>query len=71
MLKDMEAGAVAFVASIYKTPLICVKSVTDLCDGGNKTIEEFRANLAMASKALRDACTKIIQYLFVDQPTLF
>ena len=70
-LKDMEAGAVAFVASVYKTPLICVKSVTDLIDGGAKTIDEFRANLSMASNALRDACTKIIQYLFVDQPTLF
>lgn len=71
MLKDMEAGAVAFVASVYKTPLICVKSVTDLIDGGEKTIDEFRKNLTMASNALRDACTKIIQYLFVDQPTLF
>lgn len=70
-LKDMEAGAVAFVASLYKTPLLCVKSVTDLCDSGAKTVEEFRANLAMASHALRDACTKIIQYLFIDQPTLF
>ena len=70
-LKDMEAGAVAFVASVYKTPVLCVKSVTDLMDGGNKTVEEFRNNLAMASQALRDACVKIIQYLFVDQPTLF
>lgn len=70
-LKDMEAGAVAFVASLYKIPVICVKSVTDLCDSGAKTVEEFHKNLTMASNALRDACVKIIQYLFIDQPTLF
>lgn len=70
-LKDMEAGAIAFVCALYKTPLICVKSVTDLIDGGEKTLEEFLKNLSMASASLKDACIKIIQYLFVEQPTLF
>ena len=70
-LKDMEAGAIAFVASLHKVPLVCVKSVTDLVDGGRPTEDEFHENLAMASDALRDACQKIIQYLFVDQPELF
>lgn len=71
MLKDMEAGAIAYVASLYKTPLLCVKSVTDHCDGGRATEEEFRENLSLASLALRNACTKIIEYLFLDQPSLF
>ena len=52
-------------------PLLCVKSVTDLCDGGRATDEEFRENLSMASLAFRNACTKIIEYLFLDQPGLF
>ena len=71
MLKDMEAGAIAYVAALHKVPLLCVKSVTDLCDGGRATEEEFRENLSMASLALRNACTKIIEYLFLDQPGLF
>ena len=70
-LKDMEAGAIAYVASLHKTPLLCVKSVTDLCDGGRATEEEFRENLHMASQALKDACTKIIEYLFLEEPRLF
>jgi nucleoside phosphorylase len=70
-LKDMEAGAIAYVASLHKTPLLCVKSVTDLCDGGRATEEEFHENLAMASNALKDVCTKIIEHLFLEEPRLF
>lgn len=70
-LKDMEAGAIAYVASLHSVPLVCIKSVTDLVDGGRPTEEEFHENLALASLALRDACVKVIQYLFLDQPTLF
>lgn len=62
-LKDMEGAAVAFVASLYKTPLLCVKSVTDLCDGGEKTFDEFSRNLAMACQALRDANARIVAWL--------
>ncbi|MDO5571167.1 MAG: hypothetical protein Q4F97_06840 [Bacteroidales bacterium] len=62
-LKDMEAAAIAWVASLYNTPLICVKSVTDLCDGDRTTEEEFRENLSMAANNLKDACFKILDYL--------
>lgn len=62
-LKDMEAAAIAWVADLYKTPLLCVKSVTDLCDGGRVTEEEFRENLHMAADKLKDACFKILDYL--------
>lgn len=70
-LKDMEAGAIAFVASLHKVPLICVKSVTDLVDGGRATEEEFHENLHRSSVALKEACTKIVQYLMMDQAELF
>ena len=63
MLKDMEAAAIAWVASLYNTPLLCVKSVTDLCDGGRATEEEFRENLSMAAHNLKDACFSIMDYL--------
>lgn len=62
-LKDMEAAAIAFTCSLTQTPILIVKSVTDLCDGGEKTFEEFSKNLAAASQALRDANKRIIPKL--------
>lgn len=62
-LKDMEAAAIAWVASLYNTPLMCVKSVTDLCDGGRATEEEFHENLSLASHNVKDACIRILDYL--------
>ena len=63
-LKDMEAAAIAFVASLYHTPILLLKSVTDLCDNGAETYEVFRRNLAMASQAIGDANRKVVNYLF-------
>lgn len=62
-LKDMEGAAVAFVCSLYQKPILFVKSVTDLCDSGAETFEEFSKNLAKASEALKEANVKIINYL--------
>ena len=62
-LKDMEAASIAFVCSLTGVPLLLVKSVTDLCDGGEKTYDEFRRNLSAASHALRDANLSIVRYL--------
>lgn len=62
-LKDMEGAAVAFVCSLFNTPVLFVKSVTDLCDGGAETFEEFMKNLGKASDALKEANIRIIEYL--------
>lgn len=62
-LKDMEGAAVAFVCSLFGTPVLFVKSVTDLCDSGAETFEIFRQNLAKASQALKEANIKIIESL--------
>lgn len=62
-LKDMEGAAVAFVCSLYKVPILFVKSVTDLCDNTADTFETFSKNLAMASEELRKANVKIIETL--------
>lgn len=59
-LKDMEGAAVAFVCSLLHTPILFVKSVTDLCDSGAETYEEFSKNLALASENLRKANVRII-----------
>lgn len=62
-LKDMEGAAVAFVCSLFKVPVLFVKSVTDLCDSGAETFEEFSRNLSAASTALRHANERIIRHL--------
>lgn len=62
-LKDMEGAAVAFVCSLFNVPVLFVKSVTDLCDNGAETYEEFSHNLAAASEALRHANSQIIEHL--------
>lgn len=62
-LKDMEAAAVAFVCSLFGTPCLLVKSVTDLIDGGANTLTEFRANLRLASERLAGANVRIVEHL--------
>lgn len=62
-LKDMEGAAVAFVCSLMNVPVLLVKSVTDLCDSGAETFEEFSRNLALASQALKETNIRIIDYL--------
>ncbi len=62
-LKDMEGAAVAFVCQLYNTPVMFIKSVTDLCDNGAETYEEFSKNLAHASEQLRKENKRIIETL--------
>lgn len=62
-LKDMEGAAVAFTCSLYNVPIIIVKSVTDLCDSGAETFEEFSKNLEKACESLRQVNIRVIEYL--------
>jgi nucleoside phosphorylase len=62
-LKDMEGAAIGFVCSLFQVPILYVKSVTDLCDSGAETFEEFSRNLKQACEALRVANEQVIGYL--------
>lgn len=62
-VKDMEAAALAWVASLHGVPFFSVKSITDLMDSEKTTQEEFLENLHAASEALKDACFAIIDYI--------
>ena len=62
-LKDMEGAAIGFVCSLFQVPILYVKSVTDLCDSGAETYEEFSRNLNHACETLRNANEKVIEYL--------
>lgn len=62
-LKDMEAAAVIWVASLHNIPAFCVKAVTDLVDSGKPTHEEFLENLKFATTNLAEGCFKIVRFL--------
>ena len=40
----MEAAAIAWVAMLYKTPIIAIKSITNLLDHDNASEKEFIKN---------------------------
>lgn len=62
-VKEMEAAAMAWAASLHKVPFFCIKSITDLMDSEKTTQEEFLENLQMASVALKDACFRVVEYI--------
>lgn len=66
-VKDMEAGAVAWVASLYNIPLLCVKAITDLVDAGHSTPEQFNDNFLLATQRLDDVCFRLIDEKLVDK----
>ncbi len=61
--KEMEAAAIAWVAGLYGIPVVAIKSVTDLMDGGQVTADEFSANLELASANLRVDVMKLLDFL--------
>ena len=61
--KEMEAAAIAWVAMLFKTPIIAIKSITNLLDHDNTSEQEFIKNLAYSSKCLHDKLLEVIDYL--------
>jgi len=62
-VKEMEAAAIAWVCSLYSKPLICVKSITDIVDGGRPSHEEFLENLSTAAVALQTSVPKVLEFV--------
>lgn len=62
-VKDMEAGAIAWVCKMCSVPYLGVKVVTDIVDGGIPTQEEFLANLASAAQSLQAALPRVLEYV--------
>ena len=42
-VKEMEAAAIAWVCGLYQKPLICVKAITDIVDGGRSVVDGGRS----------------------------
>jgi 5'-methylthioadenosine nucleosidase len=62
-VKEMEAAGIAHVATMFGTPFIAVKAITDIVDGDKPTHDEFLQNLGAAAKALQEAVPKVLEYV--------
>ncbi|KAG1668480.1 hypothetical protein FOA52_005253 [Chlamydomonas sp. UWO 241] len=62
-VKEMEAAAIAWVCELFGKPLICVKSITDIVDGGRPSQDEFLENLHAAAVALQGALPKVLDFV--------
>jgi nucleoside phosphorylase len=63
VVKDMEAAAIALVAQLHDTPLLCIKSITDLCDIDHPTPDQFLANLRVATERLAERVEAVVRFL--------
>lgn len=57
--KEMEAAAIAYVCQKLETPLLILKSITDLVDVPVASEEQFMANLAESAESLRTGLIKL------------
>jgi 5'-methylthioadenosine nucleosidase len=63
VIKEMEAAAVAWAASLFGVPLLCVKAVTDIVDGARPAAEEFVENLGRAAAALERVVPQVLEFV--------
>jgi 5'-methylthioadenosine nucleosidase len=62
-VKEMEAAAVAWAASLHGVPFFCVKAVTDIVDGERPAHEEFLENLGHAAGALQAVVPRVLAFV--------
>ena len=66
--KEMEAAAMAWVASLYGVPFTALKAITDIVDGGVETATEFEKNFETAVGALAPATRRLLEALAKTPP---
>ena len=66
VVKEMEAGAIAYVCERFKVPYLGVKSITDIVDGPRVTSEEFLENLGTASDSLQNFLEVLLDNLLKE-----
>lgn len=59
--KEMEAAALAWIASLHKTPFLPIKAITDLLDVEVDTPEQFMANLTRSNLALKEVLINVLK----------
>ena len=61
-VKEMEAAAIAWVASLSATPFFAIKAVSDLVDVERSTTEQFLEHLGRAVDALALSTRRVVAY---------
>jgi adenosylhomocysteine nucleosidase/5'-methylthioadenosine nucleosidase len=61
--KEMEAAAVAWVCWLHQTPIMAIKSITNLLDQPGEAEQQFAANLQFASQRLAVEVDRVVSYL--------
>lgn len=61
--KEMEAAGIAWVAMLFKVPMMALKSITNLLDEDAPSEVAFLQNLAYSSQCLHDKLLELIDYL--------
>eukprot|EP00440_Ansanella_granifera_P019232 gb/GFBE01020893.1/.p1 GENE.gb/GFBE01020893.1/~~gb/GFBE01020893.1/.p1 ORF type:complete len:254 (+),score=66.37 gb/GFBE01020893.1/:1-762(+) len=62
-VKDMEAAAIAWTAALTETPVMALKTITDIVDGSEPSPDEFARNLGAAQQKLREYVPKVIKHI--------
>ena len=61
--KEMEAAAIAWVASLYKKPFFAIKSITNLLDRPGASEDLYLQNLKSASTELQKTTLLVLEYM--------
>ncbi len=67
VVKEMEAGGIAYICELLDMPYMGIKSVTDLVDGGMLPADEFLINLKKSSEALKEKVLQVIDALSTEE----
>ncbi|KAL6769098.1 hypothetical protein ACKKBG_A17475 [Auxenochlorella protothecoides x Auxenochlorella symbiontica] len=62
-VKEMEAAAIAWSASLFGVPMFSVKAITDIVDGKRPAQDEFLENLATAAASLQQVLPQVLHYV--------
>ena len=61
-VKEMEAAAVAWVATITETPMAAVKGIVDLVDHDSPSEVQFEQNLSTLTEQLAQSTRRVVEY---------
>lgn len=68
-VKDMEAAAVGYVCEQMSVPYMALKAITDLVDHHTATVEQFTANLTLASGRLAESLVAVLDWCIAREIT--
>ena len=68
-VKDMEAAAVGYVCEQMSVPYMALKAITDLVDHHTATVEQFTANLKLASGRLAESLVAVLDWCIAREVT--